>query len=449
MDGWLNDALLIAIAFLLVALNGFFVAAEFALVKVRPSQIDALVLIGKPFATTAKWLVERLDASLSACQLGITMASLGLGWVGEPAFAHLLTPLFKFVGVQSDHAVHVLAFLFAFTTITALHLVIGEQAPKIFAIRRPEQMMLWCAAPMKFFYVILYPFLFVLNKTTSWLLRRVGVDNATGHDSPHTVTELRLLLSESHVHGHLSRAGHRLLNAVLEFEDMICRRVMVPRNETVFFDHEQSIEDCLDVAKATKHTRYPLCDGSLDDVLGVIHVKDLLGMAAADKEFSIESIMRPAHKVPENMPISRLLKHFQATHQLLAFVVDEYGTVIGIVTLENVLEAIVGPVADEFDVEEPNVKKIGAGKYVVLGSTLLREVENKLELELDEEDVDTIAGIMMVRSGKLPAVGDQVAFDGAKAEILEVERDHATKIQITKDVEGDSDEARVNSQSTT
>jgi CBS domain containing-hemolysin-like protein len=431
MPGWLTDVAMISVAVLLVVLNGFFVAAEFALVKVRLSQIEELVRQGRPFAKTAQWLAMRLDASLSACQLGITMASLALGWVGEPAFAHLLTPVFHAVGVHSEHVVHVLAFIVAFSVITSLHLVIGEQAPKIFAIRRPEVMVIWCAIPMKFFYVILFPFLVVLNITTSWLLRLVGIDGASDHGAPHTEEELRLLLREAHKHGHVTRSEHRLINAVFEFDDMICRRVMVPRNEVVFFDPKQPLLECMELAKATRHTRYPLCNGSLDDVVGVIHMKDLLGIGSADKDFDITSVKRPVHKVPENMPISQVLKHFQATHQLLAFVVDEYGTVIGIVTLENVLESIVGPVEDEFDTEQPNITKEDSGNFIVLGSTPIREVEQRLKLNLDDEDVDTVAGVLMSRSGKLPAAGDLIQFDGTVAEILEVERDHALSIRFT------------------
>jgi len=445
MPEWTTDAINISVALFLVILNGFFVAAEFALVKVRISQIDALVTAGKPFATTAKWLAMRLDASLSACQLGITMASLALGWVGEPAFAHLITPLFHMAGIESEQLLHVLAFIIAFSAITTLHLVIGEQAPKIFAIRRPEQMILWCAAPMKFFYIILFPFVVVLNRTTAFLLRRVGIEGGGEHGDPHTEEEIRLLLVEAHAHGHLSRSEHRLLNAVFEFDDMICRRVMVPRSQVVFFDKEQSIADILTLAKSTKHTRYPLCDGSMDNVLGVIHMKDMLGVSATDKDFDIHSIQRPAHKVPENMPISKVLRHFQTTHQLLAFVVDEYGSVIGIVSLENVLESIVGPVEDEFDSETPNIKKESDGNFIVRGSTPIHEVEKKLDLNLDDDDVDTAAGVLMSRSGKMPAVGDRIEFDGTVAEVLEVEKDHATTIRFTVQQEenesGESDAA--------
>ena len=253
----LTDIINVAVAAFLVALNGFFVAAEFALVKVRISQIEQLVKQGKPFAKTARWLAMRLDESLSACQLGITMASLALGWVGEPAFAHLLRPMFEMAGIESEQVVHILGFIFAFSLITALHLVIGEQAPKIFAIRRPDTMILWCAAPLKFFYIILYPFLALLSVTTSFLLARLGLEGGSEHDTPHTEEEIRALLHQSHFHGHVTGAEHRLINAVFEFDDMVCRRVMVPRGEVEVLDINEPFSDLLEQAKRTKHTRYP------------------------------------------------------------------------------------------------------------------------------------------------------------------------------------------------
>ncbi|MEO8498597.1 MAG: hemolysin family protein, partial [Planctomycetota bacterium] len=434
---WLADTLEIFIAIFLVLLNGFFVAAEFALVKVRLSQIEQLVAERRMFAKTAQWLAKRLDSSLSACQLGITMASLALGWVGEPAFAHLITPVLEAAGITSATMVHGIAFVIAFSTITALHLVIGEQAPKIFAIRRPEMMILWCAAPLWFFYFMLYPFLFVLNLTTSFLLRLVGLTGATEHETPHTEDEIRALLAYAHTHGKLSRSEHRLLNAVFEFDDMICRRVMVPRGEVDFFDVNTTFAECLALAKETKHTRYPLCDGSLDKVLGVIHLKDLLGLASDGANLNLKKFMRPARKVPESMPISRVLRHFQATHQLLAFVVDEYGTTIGIVTLENVLEKIVGPVEDEFDAEEPSITELSPGRFIILGSTLVEEAERELRLELGDEDMDTVAGLLMARAQRMPVAGDKIRFHGAIAEILEVQDDRATRIQFTLDTAGD------------
>ncbi len=427
---WLNDVINILIALFLVALNGFFVAAEFALVKIRISQIQHLVQSNRPFARTALWLAERLDKSLSACQLGITMASLALGWVGEPAFAHLLRPLFDVTGVESEKLIHALAFVIAFSLITALHLVIGEQAPKIFAIRKPAKMLLWCAAPMKFFYIVLFPFLALLNVTTDFVLARLGLQGGSEHASPHTEEEIRALLREAHIHGHVTGAEHSLINAVFEFDDMICRRVMVPRVEVDSLDVNDTFAVSLQKAKQGKHTRYPLVDGSLDKLIGVVHIKDLTGISADSTDFDLQQIIRPAQKVPEHMPISQVLRHFQKTHQLLAFVVDEYGTIIGIVTLENVLEKIVGPVDDEFDSEQPNVTEKGPGEFVVLGNTPIAEVEQVLDLNLDDQDVDTVAGVLMSRAQKLPEVGDTIGFQGATAEILEVKGDHAELIRI-------------------
>lgn len=418
------------IALFLVVINGFFVAAEFALVKVRPTQIDKMVREKRPFATTAQWLTGRLDNALAACQLGITMASLALGWVGEPAFASLIEPIFKYLGL-GETALHIVAFIFAFSTITALHLVVGEQAPKIFAIREPEKMVRWCALPMKISYYLLFPFMYVLNWITTLILAKLGLRGETGHGAPHSEEDIRAILAESHVFGHLSKSEHRLINAVFEFDDMICRYVMVPRNEVQFLDVNQPFSVLMDKAKQSRFTRYPICDGSLDSLLGVVHTKDFLGIAS-DADFDIKTLMREPTKVPENMPISSVLKHFQTTHQLLTFVIDEYGAIIGIVTLENVLEKIIGPVDDEFDaLHQPKIKLVGDGKFIIQGSTHIADVERSLDLNLDPKDVDTVAGVLMARSGKIPEKGDIVDFEGARAEILEVKNDHAEVIQFS------------------
>jgi len=427
MEPWVIDLIEIGVALLLVALNGFFVAAEFAFVKVRGSQIEELIRRKRPFSKTAGWLAARLEDSLSACQLGITMASLGLGWVGEPAFARLLEPLMRGMGVTSEAVIHGVAFGIAFTLITALHLVIGEQAPKIFAIRRPEQMALWCAVPMKFFFVISYPLLVSLNWATSIILKRLGVKGA-GHEAPHSEEEIRALLREAQIHGHVTRNEQRLIDAVFEFDDMICRRVMVPRTDVEFFTHNQSLDDCLEQARRSRHTRFPLCEGSLDKIVGVIHIKDLIGLSLED-EFNLQSIARPPKNVPENMPISRLLRHFQATRQHMAFVVDEYGTTIGIVTLENVLEQIVGPVQDEFDLEIPDVVPEGQGRYLVQGSAPIEVIGNVLGLETGEGDFDTVSGLLTASSGKILEAGDRIPLEDATFEVLEVKGSRALRVR--------------------
>ena len=430
MSSWLVDVIYIVLAALLVALNGFFFAAEFALVKTTVLRVDQLVTQGRPFAMTVRWLLTRLDGALSAAQLGITMASLGLGWVGEPAFAHLLEPPLRAIGLGSAAVVHSVAFIVSFTLITAMHLVIGEQAPKIFAIRRPEQVALFCAVPMKFFYYISYPLLVSLNASTSFLLRRAGVEGVSEHDEVHSEDEIRAMLRQAHLAGELTGSEHRLLNAVFEFDDLVCRLVMVPRADVVVLDINEPIERSMELVRSSKHSRYPLCDRSLDKLLGVVHIKDLVGVgpeAAAD----LRAMMRPPQRVPETMPISRLLRQFQSTRQHMAFAVDEYGTIVGVVTLENVLERIVGSVEDEFDAEPPDVVQDGPGQYLVAGSALIELVARQLKIDLASGEADTISGLLTSCLGRIPKEGDRVELESAIAHVLQVKDGRAIRIRLT------------------
>lgn len=425
-----SDLARILTAIVLVLVNGFFVAAEFALVKIRISRIEQMVSQGRLFARTAKWLAQRLEHSLSACQLGITMASLALGAIGEPAVAHLVRPILEKLGVESEAVLHGIAFAISFTVVTALHLVIGEQAPKVFAIRNPEPMLLACALPLKIFYLLTYPLMFILSVSTDGILKALGADEKSKSAIPYNEEEIRALLREAHVHGNLTRSEHSLINAVFEFDDLVCRRIMVARKDIDFVDINDDSETVLAMIRRTKHTRYPICDGSLDSILGVLHVKDLAG-ANVQPGFQWTSLMRPPKKVPENMPISKLLRHFQGTHQHMAFVVDEYGTIIGIVTLENVLEEIIGEVADEFDVEEPEIVPDGPEAYIVLGSTSVQAVENRLGIKFEEADVDTVAGLLVHYAERLLVAGDIIELPGATAKVMTVSDDRATKVRFT------------------
>lgn len=430
MTPWLYDFVMIFLAGLLVLVNGFFVGAEFALVKIRKSRIDEMVEERRPLASTASWLVERLDASLSACQLGITMASLGLGWIAEPAVAHLLRPMILSIGITSEFLIHGIAFAVAFTAITAIHLVLGEQAPKIAALRRPETAVLWCALPLKMFYYLSYPFMVLLNSTTAFLLRRAGIEAISENEIPHSEEEIRALLMQAHIAGELSRSEHRLINAVFEFDELICRLVMLPRGDVVYLEAGKSFAESLQIIQQTKHTRYPVCAGSLDKIVGVLHIKDLLGLSA-ETGFDLNSILRPPQYVPETMPVRRLLRQFQATHQHLAFLVDEYGTVSGIVTLENILESIIGPVEDEFDDEQPEIVSEGPQAYILSGNTSIDTINHRFGLKYETHEVDTIAGLLMSRTDKLLARGDRVELPGATAEVLEVKGSRAIRIRLT------------------
>jgi CBS domain containing-hemolysin-like protein len=429
MSDWPLHLVRVLVALLLVGVNGFFVAAEFALVKMRLSRIEQLVVSKRLFARTARWLAERLEQSLSVCQLGITMASLALGYVGEPAFEHLLSPLLAKLGISSEAVVQAIAFVVSFTVITSLHLVIGEQAPKIFAIRQPESLLLWCSVPLKMFYLLTYPLMRALSVTTDFLLGSLGLGEASEQDIPYSEQEIRALLREAHIHGNLTRSEHRLIDAVFEFDDIVCRRIMVPRGEIDFIDINEDTKLTLDMMRRTKHTRYPVCDGSLDEVLGVIHVKDLVGRDI-DGQFDFRTIMRPPKKVPENMPISKLLRHFQGTHQLLAFVIDEYGTVIGVVTLENVLEEIIGDVADEFDIEAPEIVPDGPEAYIIQGSAAVADVESQLQLSFGDADVDTMAGLLMDAAERILVAGDVIDLGVAQAKVLHVADDRVTRLRL-------------------
>lgn len=432
----LTNLLYVFTALLLVAINGYFVAIEFALIKTRPARLEQMVAEKRAFAATTLWLVRRLDASLAACQLGITMASLALGWVGEPAFARLVEPLLSWLGVESEAVIHGVGFAVAFAAITGLHLVAGEQVPKILAIRTAEKVALPLSPPLKAFYVMAYPLLGALSWTTSFVLRRFGVEGGSGHDEVHTEGEIRALMRQSRVHGELSRTEDRLIHAVFEFDDTICRRVMLPRAEVIWMDASSSFEQSHEIARQTKHTRYPVCEGSLDSIVGVVHIKDLAYAQGSDS-FALADLIRPPKQVPETMPISKLLRHFQASHQHLAFVVDEHGTVTGIVTLENVLEQIVGPVEDEFDSEEPEIVPQESGEYLVRGSASIEAVTAKVGVALPSTEADTISGLLTDQLQRMPVVGDVVEMPGLQAEVMEVMGARATRIRLRVAAGGD------------
>jgi CBS domain containing-hemolysin-like protein len=430
MIDWASDLYKIGGAILLVLLNGFFVAVEFSLVKLRENRLNELVKNKRPFAETASWLQRRLDASLSACQLGITMASLGLGWVGEPAVAHLIRPVLMMMGVSTEIWIHGIAFFVAFTTITAAHLVIGEQTPKIFALRRPETVALWGAVPLKAFFYLTYPLMAALNASTDFLLKRAGVDPSAVHYDVPSEAELRVLLQQARSHGYLSRSEHRLINAVFEFDDLVSRKAMQPRMDVLFFDVDQSTREIIEFARTGNHSRYPVCRGSLDNVLGFVHIKDLVGLSPNEK-FDLLSITRPPQFVPETISISLLLRQFQSSHQHMAFVVDEYGSVVGIITLEDIIEQIVGPVEDEFDHIEPDIVPCDPNGCIVLGNVHVERVNQAMRLSLDAGIADTISGYVMATCSKILSKGDRVELPGAVAEVLEVSGNRAKKIRIT------------------
>ena len=416
------------IGFLLVLLNGFFVAAEFALVKVRPTQLDPYVGRGDRRGKIARHMLRHLDAYLSASQLGITLASLALGWVGEPAFGWIVEPLVRRVPGASPEMVHSATLTLAFLLITALHIVIGEQAPKSLAIRKSERTSLWIAYPLYAFYKLTYPIIWLLNRASIGLLHLFGLQPAADSELQHSEEELRLLLSASQM-GHQTQLKRELLDNVFELSLRLARQVMVPRADVVYLSTRRSVEEDLQLARTSGHTRFPLCEGDLDKVIGMVHIKDLF--RAERPITSLKEVCRDIGFVPETLTLDRLLKRMRAERVHLAAVLDEYGGVSGIVTLENVIEEIVGPIQDEFDTEKPELVKKGENVYQVSGAMLVVDLEDELRLEISDRDEDTIAGVVLSELGRPPKVGDRVEVGPLALEVLEVDKNRARTLRAT------------------
>ncbi|MEO8502300.1 MAG: hemolysin family protein [Acidobacteriota bacterium] len=412
---------------LLVLLNGFFVAAEFALVKVRPTQLDAEVLEGRS-GRLARHMLGHLDAYLSASQLGITLSSLALGWVGEPAFSWIVQPVVSKLPGASPELVHSASLILAFTVITGLHIVIGEQAPKAFAIRRPLPTALWIAWPLHGFYKLTYPLIWLLNRASIGLLSMLGLRAANEGEGEHSEDELRLLLATSRG-GNIPELKRDLLDNVFELSHRVARQIMVPRADVVYLSNTKSADENLRLARMTGHTRFPLCDGDLDKVVGLIHIKDLF--RTTTPLVSLKDVAREISFVPESLTLDRLLKRMRSERMHLAAVLDEYGGVSGIVTLENVIEEIVGPIQDEFDTEKPELVRKGENTYQVSGAMLVADLEDELRLDFSDRDEDTIGGVALSELGQRPRVGDQVNVGPLVLEVLEVERNRIKTLRVT------------------
>ena len=413
---------------LLVLLNGFFVAAEFALVKVRPTQIEPHAAAGRKRGHLARHMIHHLDAYLSATQLGITLASLALGWVGEPAFAWIMRPLIAPFAGGNEALIHSIALTISFLVISILHIVLGELAPKSIAIRKAEATALWVAVPLYAFYKVTYPAIWLLNHTATALLRLLSIQPATEGELAHDEEELRLLLSSSDA-AHVSLQKRELLDNVFELSHRVARQIMVPRADVVYLSTTRSLAENLKIARRSGHTRFPLCEGDLDHVVGLIHIKDIF---RADRPIrSLEEVAREIVFVPEALELDRLLKRMRHERFHVAAVMDEYGGVSGIVAMENVIEEIVGQIQDEFDTERPEIQERPDGSYLVSGAVLVEDLEDALKIELSDRDEDTIGGVVLSELGRQAQVGDQVEVGPVTLEVLEVQRNRITTVAVT------------------
>ena len=425
----------------LIAMNGFFVAAEFACVKRRPSRLETLIQEGSRQAKYAKKLTDHLDASLSVTQLGITLASLGLGWVGEPAVATLILPITHAIGLD-DVIGHTISLALAFSIITGLHIVLGELTPKTMAIQNVEKIMLSVALPMLVFHRVMYPFVWLLNHVANWVAHRMGFHTASEGDDAHTEEEIRLLMEESHRQGLIDDTEVDFVDNVFDFTDLNVREIMTPRTDMVCLYLEDTMDENLHIILEEQLTRYPICHEDKDHIVGFLHVKDLMRVMAEGRKPNLRRLARKALIVPESMDVSVLLKTMQKQRSQMAIVVDEYGGTAGMVTIEDIVEEIVGDIQDEFDEERPTAERRGKRIFSVDAKMLLEELEDILEIDIEDEDVDTVGGWLYDQIGQTPRVGQMAAAGGNLFYVEEVDGVRITRVLIhcAEDLEKEHDE---------
>ncbi|HYR23239.1 MAG TPA: hemolysin family protein [Chthoniobacterales bacterium] len=416
----------------LVGLNGFFVACEFSIIKVRASQLDELAEQGDARARLTKYIRSHLEAYLSATQLGITLASLALGWLGEEFLAHLLEPFFALANIHSHALVTSISVALAFIGITFMHIVFGELAPKYTAIANPLTVSLRIVRPLGAFYFLFKPAIWLLHKSSNLILQGVfRMKPVAGTELAHSEEELRLILEQSEKSKEVSPLGRKLVLNVLDLRERVVRDIMTPRGEVVYLDLEDDFETNSKKAIASKHTRFPLCRENLDNTVGLIHIKDLVTMMN-DPNPDLMKIKRELVPVPEMMPLEKLLSLFLSKHAHLAIVVDEFGGTVGMVTLEDVLEELVGDIQDEFDTEKAEFQEISANEFTVDGTLGLYELNDLAKLELENPDVSTIGGYVTHLLGHLPKQGEQVKIDNYCVTVTQADSRRVRQLNFKK-----------------
>jgi len=380
----------------LIGLTGFFVATEFAIVKVRSSKIDQLVAEGKKGAVSAKKVITHLDEYLSACQLGITVTAMGLGVLGEPTVERLLSPVFMKFDLN-ESITYLLSFGIAFIVMTYLHVVVGELAPKTFSIQKAEAVTLLFSAPIIWFYKIMYPFIWILNGSARILVGMFGLKPASEHELAHSEEELRLLLAESYKSGAINQSELKYVNNIFEFDERLAKEIMIPRTEMIIISEHDTIGAFLEMAASEQYTRYPVTtDGDKDQIIGMVNIKEVLSDVAFDETLRdqlISHYVKPVIQVIESYSINKLLRKMQKERIHIAILLDEYGGTAGLVTVEDILEEIVGEIHDEFDSDEVlDRQKIGERHYVFNGKVLVRDVNTLMETNIETDEVDTIGG---------------------------------------------------------
>lgn len=432
-SSYFADFGLILFALFLVLLNGFFVAAEFAMVKLRATKVEAIAKQHGWRGHILRKVHGQLDAYLSACQLGITLASLGLGWVGEPAFAHLLEPLLAAVGIQSQAVVHGIAFFTAFFIISYLHIVVGELAPKSWAIRKPELLSLWTAAPLYLFYWAMYPAIYLLNASANAILRVAGQGEPGSHHEHHySRDELKLIL---HSNRALDPANQdiKVLASAVEMSELEVADWANSREDLLQLEHDASLAEILDLIRRHKYSRYPVYDGERGDYIGLLHIKDLLLALASDDQlaqhFVLSDILRPLERVPRHLPLNALLDQFRQGGAHFVLVEEGDHKVVGFLTMEDVLEVLVGDIQDEHRKTERGILAYQPGKLLVRGDTPLFKLERLLGIDLDHIEADTLAGLIYETLKRVPEENEVLWIEGLQ---IVIKKMRGPKIVLAK-----------------
>lgn len=415
----------------LILLTAFFVAAEFAIVKIRKSRIDQLAEEGNKRAIAAQKVIANLDGSLSACQLGITITALGLGWLGEPTVEAILGPVFKSMEL-STAVVHTLSFAIAFSSITFLHVVLGELAPKTVAIQKAESISLMLSPALISFYRVMYPFIWFLNGSAQLLVRMFGLKPASEHDMAHTEEELRLILSESYKSGEINKSEFSYVEKVFEFDDRTAKEIMVPRTEMVCMYLDNKMQENIDIIAEEKYTRYPVVGEDKDNVLGMVNAKEVFFDLIKGNEYPLDHYIRPTLSVFENTPIKETLLKLQKKGFHMAVLVDEYGGTAGIVTIEDILEELVGEIRDEFDEDEsPMIQAISPNVKHFDGKVLISEVNDIYGLQIDDSELDTIGGWVLSQNSEIQEQ-QIIIYEGYDFKVIELDGHQVKKIEISK-----------------
>lgn len=418
----------------LIAATAFFVAAEFAIVKVRDSRIEQLIREGNKRAVAVRQVIHNLDGYLSACQLGITLTALALGWIGKPAIADLIEPVIQYLGLP-DNIAGALSFIIGFSTISFLHVVVGELAPKTLAIQRAEQVTMSLSPSLILFYKIMYPAIWILNGAAGHLIRLLGLHSVSEHHQIHSEEEIRMILLQSHEGGEITQTELQLARNCLHFADRVAGEVMVPRTDMVCLFTNLSWEENLNVITEEKYARYPVCDCDKDRVIGFINTKDLCFSGVKDLNFlSLDTFLRrslrPIMVITEQTPIDEILKKMQKNRSQMAIVVDEYGGTAGLLTIEDILEEIVGEIQDEHDEERNIVEVLGEGYYSLDARYPVSDFNIDFGLDLGAKGVFTLGGWFLEESHKRPESGQSVVYKNLKFTISELENNTIRRIEI-------------------